>query len=73
MRPAQTGRRERDRVSSLALAVLQVEVRVEVDEDALVLLRGLHQPLALLGQRVVARVTGRRQVAGVGEEDASST
>lgn len=52
------------RQDSLAVAVLQVEVRVEVDHDPLIGLRGLDQPLAFLAGVVGLRVAGRGEVPG---------
>lgn len=46
----------------LAVSVLQVEMRVEVDEDLLAGLRRRDHPHALLGGRVRGRVARRGQV-----------
>lgn len=49
----------------LALSVLQIKVRVEVDHDSLVGLRSLDQPCTLLTWVVRMRVTGRCKVPRV--------
>lgn len=49
----------------LALSVLQIKVRVEVDHDSLVGLRSLDQPCTLLTWVVRMRVTGRCKVSRV--------
>lgn len=62
MAPWRSGAR---RPHLLAVAILQVEVGVEVDHDPLVGLRGLDQPLALLAGVVGLRVARRGEVPGV--------
>lgn len=60
--------RERERESGLLLAVsvLQIKMRVEVDEDLLAGLRGCDHPHALLGGRVGAGIArGGQVVRGV--------
>lgn len=50
----------------LAVSVLQIKMRIEVDEDLLTRLGGRYDPHALLGGRVGARVArGRQVVRGV--------
>lgn len=56
------GRFERAARILLAVSVLQVEMRVEVDEDLLAGLRRRDHPHALLGGRVRGRVARRGQV-----------
>ena len=48
----------------LAFPVLQIKMRIEVDEDLLARLRGCDHPHALLGGRVGARVARGGQVVG---------
>lgn len=57
---------------SLALSVLQVEMRVEVDKYPLVGTRRRDDPHAPLRGRVGHRVSGRREVAGAGDSDVAS-
>lgn len=57
----------------LAVAVLQVEVGVEVDHDALVGLRRLDQPLAFLAGVIGLGVAGRGEVPGVYNFDRVAT
>lgn len=49
----------------LAVSVLQIEVRIEVDHDSLVGLRSLDQPFTLLTWVIRMRVTGRCKVPRV--------
>lgn len=63
----------RARGNSLALAVLQVEVRVEVDEDPLVGCRRRDHPHTLLRGVVGAGVAWRGQVVGAGDVDVPAT
>lgn len=60
-------------VDSLAIPALQVEMRVEVDEDLLLWLGRLDQPGALLVYRVTSGVTGRGHITGVRDGDLSTT
>lgn len=46
----------------LAISVLQIKMRIEVDEDLLAGLRGSYHPHALLGGRVGTGVAGGGQV-----------
>lgn len=62
------GEREREKESGLLLAVsvLQIKMRVEVDEDLLAGLRSCDHPHALLGGRVGAGIArGGQVVRGV--------
>lgn len=65
--------RSRQQGHLLALAVLQVKMWVEVDEDALVRPWSGDHPGAPLGGGVRHGVPGGREVAGRGDPDVSST
>lgn len=49
---------------SLALAVLQIKMRIEVDEDPLVRTRGRDHPHASLRRGIRHGVSGRSEVVG---------
>lgn len=57
----------------LALPVLQVKMRVEIDEDPQVRTRRRDHPGAPLGGGVTTGVSGRGEVAGAGDSDVAPT
>lgn len=69
------GPRNTDRLVlySLAFSILQIEVRVEVDEDPLVRTRRRYHPHAPLRRRIRHGVSGRGEVVGGWDSDVAST
>lgn len=59
--------------NSLAFAVLQVEMRIEVDEDPLVRTRRWYHPCASLRRGIRQGVSWRGEVAGRRDSDVTST
>lgn len=77
--PGRIKERERERGEEgvrgellLAVSVLQIKMRIEVDENLLTLLGGSYDPDALLGGRVGAGIPRRGQVVRAVDVDAPS-